>query len=504
MPNAGAAQATTAAHPAAPGRLERIGVLAAAFLSGWGVMAIEIAAGRMLTPLFGGSIYQWGALIGTILAAMAGGYLAAGRIAARWGGRNFLIGGLVLAAIWTALLPAAGPTVLAAAREAGTMVGAVVAAALLFATPAVVLAAVSPIAVGLAAGAAAGSGQGRGVTEAAGRVSGAATLGSIAGTFAASFALIPWLGVAATYRATAVVLCLPPLLLILARRDWGAVPTALMPLLLTAIPAFDLPLLGVVHAEESPHNTIVVTEDATTRRLYLNTFEAVQTIMPRDGLLTGYYYDVFAALPALTGGRRVLFLGVGGGTTLRQLAEVWPEADLTGVELDPAVLAVARRYFGVTEGPHLRLIAEDARRFVETDAGQYDLIAVDVFRGRQVPFQCATREFFAAVARRLAPGGVVAMNVLPRRQDIALVEALAATARSVFGRVMMGQRGRNYFLLATDGPLDRQAVRAALEALDVPALATVAKDFADSLEDAPDTGRAPMTDDRSDIELLTQ
>ena len=48
--------------------------LAVALLAGWAIMQIEILGGRVLAPFFGYSIYQWGALIGIVMAALAAGY----------------------------------------------------------------------------------------------------------------------------------------------------------------------------------------------------------------------------------------------------------------------------------------------------------------------------------------------------------------------------------------------------------------------------------------------
>jgi hypothetical protein len=47
--------------------------LATAFITGAVVMALEILGSRLLAPVFGNSLFVWGALIGVILAAMSSG-----------------------------------------------------------------------------------------------------------------------------------------------------------------------------------------------------------------------------------------------------------------------------------------------------------------------------------------------------------------------------------------------------------------------------------------------
>ncbi|HTS01177.1 MAG TPA: fused MFS/spermidine synthase, partial [Thermoanaerobaculia bacterium] len=56
---------------------------AAVFLSGAALMGLEIVGSRVLAPVFGTSLFVWGALITTFLAALAAGYALGGRLADR-------------------------------------------------------------------------------------------------------------------------------------------------------------------------------------------------------------------------------------------------------------------------------------------------------------------------------------------------------------------------------------------------------------------------------------
>ena len=51
------------------------------FTSGAIVMALEIATSRILTPVFGSTIYTWGSLIGVILSGLSLGYFLGGKFA---------------------------------------------------------------------------------------------------------------------------------------------------------------------------------------------------------------------------------------------------------------------------------------------------------------------------------------------------------------------------------------------------------------------------------------
>ena len=91
--------------------------------------------------------------------------------------------------------------------------------------------------------------------------------------------------------------------------------------------------------------------------------------------------------------RFVAILGNAAGTTARALG-VCPGAHVDGVELDPAVSRVGRRFFGLGDNPRLTVYDADARPFLRRTDKRYDLIVVDAYQQPYVPFYLATREFF--------------------------------------------------------------------------------------------------------------
>ena len=106
---------------------------------------------------------------------------------------------------------------------------------------------------------------------------------------------------------------------------------------------------------------------------------------------------------------------------------------LTVVEIDPRIEETARRFFGFTL-PHERIRIADGRAFLERDDALYDFVCMDAFLGEDVPGHLYTREAFAAMRRRLAPGGLLALNYtsLPTGRD---VQSVARTLRAVFPHV---------------------------------------------------------------------
>ena len=94
----------------------------------------------------------------------------------------------------------------------------------------------------------------------------------------------------------------------------------------------------------------------------------------------------------------------------RAYGHYFPATQIDAVEIDPDLAEIGRRYFDM-HAPHLSLHAEDARPWLRNATGDYDVIVLDAYRQPYIPFYLATREFFELVRDRLAPGGVVIVNV---------------------------------------------------------------------------------------------
>jgi spermidine synthase len=145
----------------------------------------------------------------------------------------------------------------------------------------------------------------------------------------------------------------------------------------------------------------------------------------------------------------IIEIGFGGGRTVSYLHKQMPEASMIAVELDPAVVALAKKYFGVAENETFHIVVQDGRRYLADNAVQADVIMLDAYRGDFVPFHLLTREFYSLVKRSLAKGGVVVQNVEPTTM---LFDASVATIKSVFDNVEAFETADNIVVVAYDGP----------------------------------------------------
>ena len=484
------------------GRRDRLALGALVFGAGIGALATEITASRLLAPYFGSSTIVWANLIGIVLAALALGYWLGGRIADRRP-EPALLGYIVLAAaVCVAAIPFVAKPFLDLTVEgldeasAGAVIGSFFAVLLLCAPPVVLLGMVSPFAIRLSVASIATAG------TVAGRLYALSTAGSLLGTFLPALVLIPAVGTQRTFLVTAALLAGSACFLLGARY---LVVAAALAVLAVVPPGAVKAQAGLLHEETSYYQYIQVVEEEDGRRLlHLNEGVAVHSVWRPDSVLTGGVWDAFLALPPLLGRdlERVAILGNAAGTTARALGVYYPAAAVDGVELDPAVSRVGRRYFGLNEIPQLEVHDADARPFLRTTDQRYDLIVVDAYHQPYVPFYLATREFFALVRQHLAPGGIVALNVAAVPDDKRLVQAVGTTLAAEFPQVLEWPALRfNTILLGLTEPLAPGELERRLSS-GPPALAPLRELLARDARPLEASGRA-WTDDRAPVEWVT-
>ena len=118
---------------------------------------------------------------------------------------------------------------------------------------------------------------------------------------------------------------------------------------------------------------------------------------------------------------RVCVLGCGGYDYPEHLIAHHPGVTVDAVEIDPAITALAQRYFfldriieeyDTEKTRRLNLICDDALSHLLTSDKCYDAIVNDTFDAGSPPPHLTTRRFAAAVHARLKPGGLFLTNIV--------------------------------------------------------------------------------------------
>ena len=459
--------------------LQRGVLFAVAFYAGLGTMAFEMVLGRALVPYFGGTIFTWGALIGVFLFGMSIGFFAGGRLADRHP-RAALIGILLVACGSVILLtPLYAEALCLALLDAieDVRFGALTASVALAFVPALLFAAVSPLAVRLAMRDVAHSG------STVGTMSALNTVGSIVGTVGTSFFLVPTMGSRAifyllgalTLACGGAIISMRPAGVRAATAGLAAASLAILYAALAPLPAqaqaaartpSAMSADGVIESVESEYNNVYVIKRG--QLLYMNFgyrgsqyVESVYDLL--DPASLPVQYTRYMTLAAAYAGKleRAAFVGLGGGRTASYLVRSFPELKMEVAELDPEVIRLAQKYFGVEQSERLKIHAQDGRIFLNRTRTTYDAVFLDAYRGPFVPFHLLTKEYFELIKKRLNPGGVVAQNVEPSTM---VLDSAIKTLATVFRNVETYEAGGNVVIVAYDGaaiPPERLRERAA-------------------------------------------
>ena len=453
-----------------------------AFVTGAIVMSFEMLGSRYLNPYFGSGIYTWASLISTVLMALTIGYFLGGWLADRTASLSVLAVTVLVASLYMLVLPSfAQPLLeLLLADIDDVRTGSLVASLAILLFPVTFFGMYSPFAIRLMLRSAQSSGM------VSGTVYGVSTFGSIVGTLGTTFFLIPTIGTRAItlWLGAAGVACGLILLALgrLDRKAGAAAAALLIAIALACVPASadDALIDDSVRTEilkrkdgrlahvESEYNDIYISK---RRNQLVMTFqlkgwdytESVANLDDPDDLPLRYSQVMTAAsLLYPTEVKRILMIGLGGGSISTYYGRAMPDVHIDTVELDQRVIDVAKQYFALRETPRVRYIAADGRVFLNRSKDRYDLILLDAYRGGYVPFHLLTREFYTLVKSRLTPGGAVAFNV---HDGTKLYHSTVKTLSEVFPTVDLYPSGMGEVIatLSADPKFDRSvlATRAA-------------------------------------------
>lgn len=391
------------------------------FITGACVLIIEIVALRMLSPHFGATTFAVSSVLSTILAALSLGYYFGGQLADKRPERRlfysiiFLSGVLVLGfhAGAVFLLPYLGAYL-------PLTYGPLVSSLLFFMLPAVLLGMLSPYAVKLQSL----KSDSVGIGSVSGTIFFWSTSGSIVGSIMAGFVLIPTLGVDEIFTLTGLTLCVVGGLPLFLTR--GVNQLFVFGLIVAAGTA-----AFASHTDEYLSPAVVFDTDGVYERITI--YESEKDGRPirvllQDRTLSGgmfldtddptdmvydysKYYPLYSKFTPEV--EKVLFIGGGSYTVPKALLFELAEVQIDVAEIEPELFSIATEYLAVPDDPRLTNHVEDGRRFLKGTDVVYDFIFSDAYATLySVPAHLTTREFFELVYERLAPEGIIMMNLI--------------------------------------------------------------------------------------------
>ena len=222
----------------------------------------------------------------------------------------------------------------------------------------------------------------------------------------------------------------------------------------------------LVHSEKSLYREVLVYEQngercmCFTRMCRIGRQSCINLQDPHRFALNYTRMMLAGTLFVGTAPRRVLIVGLGGGTLPTALAEILPDAQIDVVEIDPAVTRVARKFFGFKEGPKMRVIEQDGRVYIKRamrEGVKYDTVMLDAFDHEYIPEHLLTREFLTEAKSLLTPQGVLIGNTFSSSK---LYDHESTTYAAVFGSFFNLKRENRVIVARPAGLPNADAIRA--------------------------------------------
>ncbi len=515
------------------------------FFAGMSVMAVELGASRLLAPYFSSSQIVWTIIIGTIMIAMALGNIYGGRRADKDPDPGKLYMRILIAAIWIAAIPVVGKYIILgisavlifAVNSNFLIIAAFAACMVVFVFPLFLLGTVTPSLAKYTTDSLEDNG------KIIGTLGAFNTVGSIIGTFVPTFVTIPAVGTSITFLIFAgILLALSIVYFVspsedsnggddgkksIAKGDKKKIIAGALIFALCVVfghnTSFAFWENNLTYEGESVYNYLQVKENDNSVILSTNVLFGVQSILIKDGALTGMYYDYAMAAPYMAGIKEketegekldLLILGMGSGTYATQLGRYFDNINVEGVEIDDKITDLARKYFELPDDT--QVTTYDGRAYLSVIDGMYDVIMVDAYQDITIPFQMSSVEFFTMVKEHLAPGGVMVVNmnmyseddegeenVFSGDREATINTYLADTISAVFDNVITvkvpGATNRELFATDSEDYLDRLDKNMEMEENEI--LRTMMQRVSETYVPYASSGHV-MTDDKAPVELL--
>lgn len=219
----------------------------------------------------------------------------------------------------------------------------------------------------------------------------------------------------------------------------------------------------LIHSERSLYREVLVYEDGSTRCMCFtrNCRIGRQTCMNKeapDRFVMNYTQMMMSSLFLNPQPRSILIVGLGGGTLPRALTQVLPSTTIDVVEIDPAVVQVAKQYFAFRPSDRVRVYEVDGRVFVkraQREGRKYDLVMLDAFDHEYIPEHLLTKQFLEEVASLLTSQGVLAANTFSSSR---LYDHESVTYASVFGTYFNLKHDNRVILAKKDALPSREVI----------------------------------------------
>lgn len=172
------------------------------------------------------------------------------------------------------------------------------------------------------------------------------------------------------------------------------------------------------------------------RTLGLGTYLQAEGLTQSGGIVDGFWRRLLGKVkkkkPEV---ENCLILGLGGGSAAMRVKKLWPQAAVIGVDVDPLMIELGRKYLGLTG---VNVVIEDASNFTRDarkKSQKYDLILIDTYLGSSYPPEFERDDFLIRVKGLLTGSGLAVFNRLYYAEKRPAAMKFGARLEKVFARV---------------------------------------------------------------------
>ncbi|MDI6782912.1 MAG: fused MFS/spermidine synthase [bacterium] len=208
----------------------------------------------------------------------------------------------------------------------------------------------------------------------------------------------------------------------------------------------------LIESKDSVYGNIAVTNIVNQKNIYADGTLLFSIPNPIDDETFAHFTLLQHPNPF---GKKILLLGGGGGSILREMLKYQPEK-LVYLELDPLLLQITRKYLSATDreamfAKPVQIINQDGRGFLKQTQEKFDLIIVNLTDPKTAMVnRYYTAEFFREVNQKLLPDGVFCIGLIGGEAYLGpellnLNKTIEQTLRSVFANIVIIPGDRNLY-----------------------------------------------------------
>jgi spermidine synthase len=147
--------------------------------------------------------------------------------------------------------------------------------------------------------------------------------------------------------------------------------------------------------------------------------------------------------------KKVLILGLAGGTIAGIMSDIFHPEIITGVEIDPVMIDLGKKYLKLDKIPNLEIIIDDANSFILHLPLHlhFDCILVDMYIGDRLPDFVYDEKFLKKLGRlgKLVIFNHLFYDAIKRKQAGQLVERL----KHIFPDVQLVRKLTNLLIICS-------------------------------------------------------